>query len=271
MVLKTVALVGNPNVGKTTIFNALTGLRQHVGNWPGVTVEKKEGIMEYREKEFLVVDLPGIYSLTAHSIDELIARNFILDGNADVIVDIVDSTCLMRNLFLTLELFEMEVKNIILVLNKFDLLKKKGAKIDIKKMRKELGVPVIPTNAKKGEGVEELKRMIALMAEGKVTTNPIIPRYDEDIEREIKHISELLRGTPLAEKYPIRWLALKLLQRDEEVIKLVLKYLGQEKMDEILKHISELEEKYKRPLDIVIASQKYEFLEQLLRKFVVHE
>jgi len=270
-VLKTVALVGNPNVGKTTIFNALTGLRQHVGNWPGVTVEKKEGIMEYREKEFLVVDLPGIYSLTAHSIDELIARNFILDGNADVIVDIVDSTCLMRNLFLTLELFEMEVKNIILVLNKFDLLKKKGAKIDIKKMRKELGVPVIPTNAKKGEGVEELKRMIALMAEGKVTTNPIIPRYDEDIEREIKHISELLRGTPLAEKYPIRWLALKLLQRDEEVIKLVLKYLGQEKMDEILKHISELEEKYKRPLDIVIASQKYEFLEQLLRKFVVHE
>ncbi|AEC52656.1 ferrous iron transport protein b - like protein [Pyrococcus sp. NA2] len=268
--LKVVALVGNPNVGKTTIFNALTGMRQHVGNWPGVTVEKKEGILEYKGKEYLVVDLPGIYSLTAHSVDELIARNFILEGNADVIVDIVDSTCLMRNLFLTLELFEMGVKNIIIVLNKIDLIKKKGVKINIKEMEKILGVPVVPTNAKRGEGLEELKRKISLMVEGKITTNPIMPRYDDDIEREIAHISKVLEGTPLVEKYPIRWLAIKLLQRDEEVIKLVLKYLGQTKMDEILKHVGELEEKYKRSLDIVMASQKYEFLEGILRKFVEH-
>ncbi|CAB49975.1 ferrous iron transport protein B [Pyrococcus abyssi] len=268
--LKVVALVGNPNVGKTTIFNALTGMRQHVGNWPGVTVEKKEGIMEYKGKEYLVVDLPGIYSLTAHSVDELIARNFILEGNASVIVDIIDSTCLMRNLFLTLELFEMGVKNVIIALNKIDLLKKRGIHVNIKEMEKILGVPVVPTNAKSGEGLDELKRKISLMAEGKITTNPIVPRYDEDIEREIQHVSEVIKGTPLAEKYPIRWLAIKLIQRDEEVIKLVIKHVGQAKIEEILKHVSELEEKYKRSLDIVIASQKYEFLGELLRKFVRH-
>ncbi|WP_042697906.1 FeoB small GTPase domain-containing protein, partial [Thermococcus sp. PK] len=132
--LKVVALAGNPNVGKTTIFNALTGLRQHVGNWPGVTVEKKEGIMKYRDKEFLVVDLPGTYSLTANSVDELIARNFILNGNADVIVNVVDASCLMRNLFLTMEIFEMGVKNIVIALNKIDIARKRGVHIDIKKM-----------------------------------------------------------------------------------------------------------------------------------------
>lgn len=268
--LKVVALAGNPNVGKTTIFNALTGLRQHVGNWPGVTVEKKEGIMKYRDKEFLVVDLPGTYSLTANSIDELIARNFILNGNADVIVDIVDASCLMRNLFLTMEIFEMGVKNIVIALNKIDIARKRGVHIDIKKMEKVLGVPVVPTNAKEGEGLEELKRTIASMAEGRITTNPVTPVYEELIEREIEHISSLLRGTPLEEMYNIRWLAIKLLTRDQEVIKLVLNYLGPGKMDEILKHISELEVYYKRSLDIVIANQKYEFIDQLMHQFVTH-
>ena len=268
--LKVIALAGNPNVGKTTIFNALTGLRQHVGNWPGVTVEKKEGIMKYREKEFLVVDLPGTYSLTANSIDELIARNFILSGNANVVVDIVDASCLMRNLFLTMEIFEMGVKKVVIALNKIDIARKRGVRFDVKKMEKILGVPVIPTNAKEGEGIEELKRIIANMAEGKVTTNPVIPVYEEPIEREIEHISSLLRGTPLEEMYSIRWLAIKLLTRDQEVIKLVLNYLGSGKMDEILKHISELEVHYKRSLDIVIATQKYEFIDKLMHQFVIH-
>ncbi|EHR79408.1 iron transporter [Thermococcus litoralis DSM 5473] len=268
--LKVVALAGNPNVGKTTIFNALTGLRQHVGNWPGVTVEKKEGIMKYREKEFLVVDLPGTYSLTADSIDELIARNFILSGNADVIVDIVDASCLMRNLFLTMEIFEMGVKNVVIALNKIDIARKRGVRFDVKKMEKVLGVPVVPTNAKEGEGLEELKRTIASMAEGRITASPIIPVYEEPIEREIEHISNLLRETPLEEMYNIRWLAIKLLARDQEVIKLVLNYLGPEKMDEILKHISELEVYYKRSLDIVIANQKYEFIDRLMHQFVTH-
>lgn len=267
---KVVALAGNPNVGKTTIFNALTGLRQHVGNWPGVTVEKKEGIMKYKNKKFQVVDLPGTYSLTARSIDELIARNFILEGNADIIVDVVDSSCLMRNLYLTMEILEMGVKNVIIALNKIDLAKKKGITIDFKKVEKALGIPVVPMNAKEGIGIDDLKETIVAMADGKITTNPVIPIYDELIEREISHISKILKGTPLAEKYNVRWLSIKLLTRDEEVIKLVLKHLGQEKMDEIMKHISELEQHYKRSLDIVIASQKYEFIDSLIHQFVTY-
>ena len=267
---KVVALAGNPNVGKTTIFNALTGLRQHVGNWPGVTVEKKEGIMKYKNKKFQVVDLPGTYSLTARSIDELIARNFILEGNADIIVDVVDSSCLMRNLYLTMEILEMGVKNVIIALNKIDLAKKKGITIDFKKVEKALGIPVVPMNAKEGIGIDDLKETIVAMADGKITTNPVIPIYDELIEREISHISKILKGTPLAEKYNVRWLSIKLLTRDEEVIKLVLKHLGQEKMDEIMKHISELEQHYKRSLDMVIASQKYEFIDSLIHQFVTY-
>jgi len=268
--LKVIALAGNPNVGKTTIFNALTGLRQHVGNWPGVTVEKKEGIMEYKGEEFLVVDLPGTYSLTAHAVDELVARNFILEGNADVIVDVVDASCLMRNLFLTMEILEMGVKNVVIALNKIDIAKKKGARFDIKKMEKVLGIPVIPTNAKSGQGLDELRRVIKAAAEGKIVGNPISPVYDEPIEREIEHVSKVLEGTPLVEKYNVRWLAIKLLTRDQEVIKLILRYLGQTKMDEILQHISEVEEYYKRSLDIVIANQKYEFIDKLMHRFVTH-
>jgi len=268
--LRVIALAGNPNVGKTTIFNALTGLRQHVGNWPGVTVEKKEGILKYHNKEFLVVDLPGTYSLTANSIDELIARNFLLGGNANVVVDIVDSSSLMRNLFLTMEIFEMGIKNVIIALNKIDIAKKREISFDVKKMEKVIGVPVIPMNAKNGEGIEELKAMISGMAEGKATTNPITPIYDEPIEREIGHISGVLNETPLAQCYNVRWLAIKLLTRDQEVIKLVLNYLGPKKMDEILIHISELERYYKHPLDIVIANQKYEFIDKLMHQFVIH-
>ncbi|WP_324735584.1 ferrous iron transport protein B [Thermococcus sp. SY098] len=267
---KVIALAGNPNVGKTTLFNALTGLRQHVGNWPGVTVEKKEGIMKYKGREFLVVDLPGTYSLTAHSVDELIARNFILNGNADVIVDVVDSSCLMRNLFLTMEILEMGVKNIVIALNKIDLAEKKGITFNFRKMEKVLGIPVVPTNAKDGTGIEELKRKIVAVADGKITVNPVVPVYDDIIEREISHISEILKETALAERYNLRWLAIKLLTRDEEVIKLVLSHLGHEKMDEILHHIGELEEHYKKSLDIIIANQKYEFIDNLIHQFVTH-
>ncbi len=145
-----VALAGNPNVGKSVIFNALTGMRQKIGNWPGVTIEKKEGIYKYRDVEFHVVYLPGIYGLTAHSIDEKIARDYILKEKPDVVVDIVDASNIERNLYLTMQLMEMEA-NIVIALNKMDLAEQKGYKIDVRKLSKELGVPVIPTVAVKGE------------------------------------------------------------------------------------------------------------------------
>ncbi|NJE84424.1 ferrous iron transport protein B [Thermococcus sp. CX2] len=266
--MKIVALAGNPNVGKTTIFNSLTGMRQHVGNWPGVTVEKKEGILEYRGQRFLVVDLPGTYSLTAHSIDELVARDFLLKRSADVVVHVLDATALMRNLFLTMEILEMGLDNVIVAINKIDLAEKRGIEINVKKMEEVLGVPVVFLSAKEGIGIEELKEKIYRMANGELKAKPVVPTYDPEVEREIRHITEVLSGTSLAEKYNLRWLAIKLLQRDEEVIKLVLRHLGGEKLDEIMTHISEVEERYKRAMDLIIASQKYEFIDGLMHKFV---
>ncbi|WP_297520042.1 ferrous iron transport protein B [Thermococcus sp.] len=268
MAMKVIALAGNPNVGKTTIFNALTGMHQHVGNWPGVTVEKKEGVFEYGGERFLVVDLPGTYSLTAHSIDELVARNFLLNGNPDVVVNVVDATSILRNLYLTMEIFEMGLKNIVIALNKIDLAEKKGIRIDVGKMSKVLGVPVVPLSAKEGEGLGELKEVIIRVAHGEVEENPIIPHYDPEVEREIEHISRVLEGTKLASKYPLRWLAIKLLQRDEEVIKLVERYLGKEGLESVMTHINEVEERYGKAMDLVIAGQKYEFIDGLTHEFM---
>jgi len=268
MAMKVVALAGNPNVGKTTLFNALTGMRQHVGNWPGVTVEKKEGVFEYDGERFLVVDLPGTYSLTAHSIDELVTRNFLLNGKPDVVVNVVDATSLMRNLFLTMEIFEMGIDNIFIALNKMDLAGKKGMLIDVKRMSQVLGVPVVAISAKDGTGLEKFKRAVKDMASGRVKASPVVPKYDPEVEREIEHISGVLAGTKLAERYPLRWLAIKLLQRDDEVVKLVLRHLGRERLEEVMKHISEAEERYGRAMDLIIASQKYEFIDSLMHRFV---
>lgn len=268
MAMKVVALAGNPNVGKTTVFNSLTGMRQHVGNWPGVTVEKKEGVFEYKGEKFLVVDLPGTYSLTAHSIDELVARNFLLNGNPDVVVNVVDATSLLRNLLLTMEIFEMGLKNVVIALNKIDLAEKKGIRIDPLKMSKALGVPVVAMSAKEGIGIEELKDKIYEMAQGRIKTNPVVPRYDPEVEREIEHITNSLKGTKLERRYPLRWLAIKLLQRDDEVMKLVLRHIGEERLREIMTHIGEAEARYGRAMDLIIASQKYEFIDRLTHEFM---
>jgi ferrous iron transport protein B len=148
------------------------------------------------------------------------------------------------------------------------LAEKKGIKIDPVKMSRALGVPVVPLSAKEGLGIEELKEKIWKMAHGKIKTNPVLPRYDEAVEREIEHISKCLEGTKLAGRYPLRWLAIKLLQRDDEVMKLVLRYLGEEKLREIMKHIGEAEEKYGRAMDLIIAGQKYEFIDGLTHEFM---
>ncbi|WP_297421256.1 ferrous iron transport protein B [Thermococcus sp.] len=268
MAMKVIALAGNPNVGKTTIFNALTGMHQHVGNWPGVTVEKKEGAFDYKGERFLVVDLPGTYSLTAHSVDELVARNFLLNGNPDVVVNVVDSTSILRNLYFTMELFEMGLRNMVIALNKIDLAEKKGIVIDIEKMSKILGVPVVPLDAKDGMGLDELKKIAQKVAHGEIKETPIIPHYDPEVEREIEHISRVLEGTKLAAKYPLRWLAIKLLQRDDEVIKLVERYLGEEGLESVMTHINEVEERYGKAMDLIIAGQKYEFIDGLTHEFM---
>lgn len=159
-----VALAGNPNVGKSVIFNNLTGGHQHVGNWPGKTVEKKEGFFEHKGSKIYVVDLPGTYSLTAYSPEELIARGYIIEGRPSVVVNIVDASNLERNLYLTFQLLELGA-NLIVDLNKIDLMESMGIEIDAKKLGSLLGVPSVKTVAPKRIGMEELKDLIVEVAE----------------------------------------------------------------------------------------------------------
>lgn len=213
-----VALAGNPNSGKTTIFNNLTGARQHVGNWPGVTVEKKEGTLRWGDYLLRIVDLPGTYSLSAHSIDELIARNFVVEERPDVVVDIVDASNLERNLYLALQFMELEAK-LVIALNMMDVAESRGFRIDVQGLEKFLGVPVVPTVATKKIGMEELIRAIIAVASGDEKIGVQI-NYGEEIEAELRKIEDLIRKEPSLSKYPSRWLALKLLEGDQEVWKL---------------------------------------------------
>lgn len=152
----TIALAGNPNSGKTTIFNALTGLHQHTGNWPGKTVEKKEGEIKYGDLNINIVDLPGTYSLTAYSPEEIIARDYIIEERPDVVVDVVDATNLERNLYLTVQILELDVP-VILALNMNDALQKDGAKINLENLSRLLGgIPVVSTTANRGTGIPDL-------------------------------------------------------------------------------------------------------------------
>ncbi len=215
-----VALIGNPNVGKTELFNRLTGLRQHVGNWPGVTVEKKVGKCMYKGVELEIVDLPGTYSLTAHSIDELIARDYIVEEKPDVVIDIVDGTNLERNLYLTLLLLELEA-NVVLALNQWDMVNERGIEIDVDKLSELLGIPVVPTVATTGEGVEALKEAVLNAArENERGKRKIVMGYGEDVEAAIKRVEEVIaKDANLSEKYPSRWLAIKALEHDDAVLK----------------------------------------------------
>ena len=182
-----VALAGNPNSGKTTVFNNLTGARQHVGNWPGVTVEKKEGTCSIRGCGIKVVDLPGVYSLTAYSPDEIVARNFIIDDRPDVVVDIVDAANLERNLYLAVQIMEMEVP-LIIALNMMDEVEAKKYKIDVDALSREMGVPVIPMVANKNKGTDELLNEIVKVAEGTVKASAVRIKYGKEVEDEISRL-----------------------------------------------------------------------------------
>lgn len=224
MILK-VALTGNPNVGKSVIFNALTGSRQHVGNWPGKTVERKSGECTYKGVDMEIVDLPGTYSLTARAIDELIARNFIVEEKPDVVVDIIDASNIERNLYLTLLLLELR-REIVVALNMMDVAKDKGYKIDIEKLTQMLGVRIVPTVATKGVGLKELKQAIVEAGKdtldheyGRSTHRHIQLSYGEQFEEIISKVSGIIQKDPkLTEKYSHRWLAIRLLEQDEDAL-----------------------------------------------------
>mgnify|MGYP000218032227 CR=1 FL=1 len=214
----TVALAGNPNSGKTTVFNNLTGAHQHVGNWPGVTIEKKEGSYRYQGYRVKVVDLPGVYSLTAYSLDEVIARNFIIEGKPDVVVNIVDASNLERNLYLTVQLIELEAK-LLVALNMMDVAKSRGYQIDVERLSELLGAPVVPMVASRKEGNDDLLREIVNVFEGNVTKARINLNYGHELEEHIAELEELIsRDSELSRRFPPRWLAIKLLEGDSDVL-----------------------------------------------------
>ncbi|MDO9543002.1 MAG: FeoB small GTPase domain-containing protein, partial [Kiritimatiellia bacterium] len=217
----TIALAGNPNSGKTTLFNNLTGARQHVGNYPGVTVEKKEGTLRYKDYEINVVDLPGTYSLTAYSMDEIVARNFVVEEKPDMVIDVIDASNLERNLYLTTQFMELGVP-LILAFNMYDVALQQGFAIDNDRLSELLGCPIVFTIASKKIGMNELLDEAVKMAEGKPAPGRTAVDYGKEIQEELGRLEELIaKDRELARKYPARWLGIKLLENDQEVIKKV--------------------------------------------------
>ncbi|MCK5332933.1 MAG: ferrous iron transport protein B, partial [Candidatus Aenigmarchaeota archaeon] len=263
----TIALAGNPNVGKSTLFNALTGSRQHVGNWPGKTVEKKEGTLKYKGYELNVVDLPGTYSLTAYSIEELVARDFVVDKCPDVVVHIVDATNLERNLYLAVQLIEMGA-NVIVALNMVDLARKAHITIDEKKIARFLGVPVVKIEANKKTGTDKLlDTAISLVGKKKKS----LITYGVELEEHISKIEELIIKTiTLPEKYNPKWIALKLLENDNEIINKIKTIKNSEIVtQEATKNRKHLQEVFGEDVDTSVADARYGFIGGLMREAVV--
>jgi ferrous iron transport protein B len=211
----TVGLAGNPNVGKSVIFNALTGSRQHVGNWPGKTVERAEGVFTYEGRQIHLVDLPGTYSLAAQSPEEIIARDYILSGKPDVVVNVVDATCLERNLNLTLQILELTDK-VVVALNLMDEVERQGWEIDVEGLQADLGVPVVPTVATEREGLPRLVAALVDVATGERSTSPAAVAYGVTVEGHVERLRVDLENAGIDPRK--RWVALRLLEDDPEVV-----------------------------------------------------
>jgi ferrous iron transport protein B len=263
-----VAVAGNPNSGKTSIFNNLTGARHHVGNWPGVTVEKKEGRLVHRGRAMCVVDLPGIYGLGAYSEDEAIARDYILRDRPDVLIDVVDGSNLERSLYLTVQMLEMGA-NVVLALNMYDELKAKQIHVDTDRLSKLLGVPVVPTVAVRNQGTKELLEAV-LEAAGAEGREPLRVDYGKEAEVELAALEELVSSdAAFAARFPPRWLAVKLLEGDEGVASLLDTHGAREELlsrrDEARRRLESL---LGEDVESLLADRRYGLVNGLAREVV---
>lgn len=262
-----IALAGNPNAGKSTIFNALTSSRQHVGNWPGKTVEKKEGAFKHQDCKAEVIDLPGTYSLSAYSPEEQIARDFIVQEKPDLVVAVVDAANLERNLYLTAQILETGVP-LIVALNMSDVAESRGYQIDKAKLSELLGgAPVVQTIASKGIGLDQLREKIVEFVENEAASPQRSIEYDRDIEKEIAILSREISTVPvLTEVYQPRWLAVRLLEGEPDLIEIVKKTAGTQHLlrvyDQSLKRLRQV---YGEDLDVAITDGRYGFVHGVVK------
>lgn len=286
----TVAFVGNPNCGKTTLFNAYTGAKLKVANWPGVTVEKKEGAMKYHNHKFKLVDLPGIYSLTSYTMEEKLSRKYILEDEVDVIVNVADASSLERNLYLTLQLIELG-KPVVLALNMMDIVQERGMEIDLHRFPEMLGIPVIPVSARKKTGLDILMHAVAHHKDkpaipkvehhhhghDKIAFQGNIAHYSEEAQKNLKNQYKLHKQNAivysedveekinevtkeLLQKYPnitnARWHAIKILEQDSEIIK---------------EYEVPYSKAHKESLETKIINEKYDFIEEIIEEVLVNK
>jgi len=261
------ALVGNPNCGKTTMFNEITGSTQYVGNWPGVTVEKKEGKAKKFKEDIKIIDLPGIYSLSPYSMEEIIARDYILDEKPDVLINIIDATNIERNLYLTTQLIELGIP-VVVALNMMDAVEAKGDQIDIKALEKTFGVSIIGTSANKGKGINELlqKAMEAAEASALAEGSSAYKFYDEAIEKCISEIEKNIIPHLGQKVQNPRWTALKLLEGDEKAQEKL--NISKEILEQVRIYQEKLEKVYDNDMETIIADNRYRFISKGISKAV---
>ncbi len=253
-----VALAGQPNVGKSTLFNLLTGLNQHVGNWPGKTVERKEGTFTYEGLTYRLVDLPGTYSLTANSAEEVITREFIIREQPDVVVALVDAAILERSLYLVAELLPLPAP-VIVALNMMDVAEKEGVHIEPQVLEAALGAPVVPMTATRNEGVEDLLATIEQVARGDVAYDPNYPLIREDHRQVLQEVEEVIDGCVPA-PYPQDWMALKLLEGDQEMTQMMDRCLPEDRQETLHSLLREHDDAL-----VAVASGRYNWIGRMIR------
>ena len=252
-----IALAGNPNSGKTTLFNALTGSNQYVGNWPGVTVEKKEGHLK-GQKDVIVQDLPGIYSLSPYTLEEVVSRTYLVGEKPDVILNIIDGTNIERNLYLTTQLIELGIP-VVMAVNMIDLVRKNGDKIDLKKLGAQLGCRAVAISALKGEGATEAAELaVSAAREGRAGELPHV--FTGSVEHAIAHIEESIQGR-VDERF-LRWYAVKLFERDEKVQQEL--QLDQQTLAHIGAHIADCEKEMDDDAESIITNQRYAYINKVV-------
>ena len=256
-----IALAGNPNCGKTTMFNNLTGANQYVGNWPGVTVEKKEGKLKGK-KDVIITDLPGIYSLSPYTLEEVVSRDYILNEHPDVIVNLVDATNIERNLYLTTQLIETGVP-VVIALNMADLLEKREIKIDTERLSMVLGCPIIETSALKGDGLDKLMEEAIRTANTKEVELPA-DIFSADLEKAIENVKQQLPASISADKK--RWYAVKLLENDSKVSGSMS--LGTAARGVVEDARKALESKHDNDMESIVTDERYQFIQKVVKTTV---